>query len=495
MSPREHNDGDVVATQLCQHTRIIVHSLKSAFEYNGSRGVIVSGPHVGSGRYEVALAGTVGVDVTQPSNSKVLSLKLSNLRVDMDNDAIGSEESDKNVRNVVRESHLHDTAILWTRGRGLSSKALIVQTRSVPELQERQVLLQVDKFSFSHLSLGYLLKGFLRSFAVFHQIHPSSEDKTFRSGCWGIATILETNHSKVTAGTRLFGFFPPCRYAVCSVGAVVAPATPSDTARIVLSSDDVPFNFSRFLECEVLDPGMCADPSWDDWRIAMKEPYTAAFYMDEQLLVETGMIKRVIISCASAKTAIALAYCLRMRGMANVIGVTSESHREFASSTDLYHEVISYDEVQSLPTNQCAVFVDFRCDEGLRQTIAKRLGTQLMCSMLVGPSTFQKKATELRFEQARGREVSFDEAAWRQRRRRVAEVTQTNRDETLRYSFAAFVERMRRHIRLRTVSGSSAFIEMYASVYSNLSPPGEAYICSLSANGDESALDEIWTRG
>eukprot|EP00959_Pyramimonas_sp_CCMP1952_P221557 4631717-Pyramimonas_sp.AAC.1 len=72
-----------------------------------------------------------------------------------------------------------------------------------------------------------------------------------------------------------------------------------------------------------------------------------AFYMDEQLLVDTGMINSVLISCASSKTALALAYCLRMRDMRLVVGLTSQEHLGFVRSTDLFHEVYAYEEVAS----------------------------------------------------------------------------------------------------------------------------------------------------
>lgn len=84
----------------------------------------------------------------------------------------------------------------------------------------------------------------------------------------------------------------------------------------------------------------------------------------------------------------------------------------------------------------------------------------------------------------------FDESSWRERRRMVAEVTKTGRNEKLRYSYKSFVDRMKRYVRLRRLSGPEAFAKMYDAVYSNASPPSEAYICSF--HEDEFAVDEIW---
>merc|ERR1712176_1332804 len=215
-----------------------------------------------------------------------------------------------------------------------------------------------------------------------------------------------------------------------------------------------------------------------------------AFYMDENLLVDTGMINSVIISCASSKTALALAYCLRMREMRYVVGLTSKEHLEFVKSTDLYHDVFTYDDVSSLPTDHTVVYMDFKCDGDLRYALSLRLSTNLMYTMVLGPAVFQKRMKDQLFEK-RAREVLFDESSWRDRRRLVAEVTKTGRNEKLRYSYKAFVERMQQQMQVRRVSGETAFKDMYNSVYCNTSLPSEAFICSL--HEDEHGTDEIWT--
>merc|ERR1712176_1236030 len=215
-----------------------------------------------------------------------------------------------------------------------------------------------------------------------------------------------------------------------------------------------------------------------------------AFYMDENLLVDIGMINSVIISCASSKTALALAYCLRMREMRYVVGLTSKEHIDFVKSTDLYHDVFTYDEVDSLPNNHTNVYMDFKCDGELRQKITLRMSTNLMYNMVLGPAVFQKRMKDQLFEK-RAREILFDESSWRERRRMVAEVTKTGRNEKLRYSYKGFVERLHRHIKLRHVCDPDGIKRRYDAIYSNAAPPDEACICTL--HEDEHGTDEIWT--
>merc|ERR1711879_921772 len=166
-------------------------------------------------------------------------------------------------------------------------------------------------------------------------------------------------------------------------------------------------------------------------------------------------------------------------------------HLEFVKSTGLYHEAYSYDDVDKLPTNYTVVYMDFKCDGELRQKITLRMGTNLMYNMVLGPAVFQKRMKDQVFEK-RAREVLFDESSWRERRRMVAEVTKTGRNEKLKYSFKSFVERMRQYMKVRHASGVAELSQMYDSIYSNTASPSEVYVCSLHGGDDEAAVDEIF---
>merc|ERR1712048_888707 len=144
------------------------------------------------------------------------------------------------------------------------------------------------------------------------------------------------------------------------------------------------------------------------------------------------------------------------REMSCVVGLTSKEHLEFVQSTQLYHEVYTYEEVEKVPNDKTIVYMDFKCDGAIWQAITLRMGTNLMYNMVLGPAVFQKKMKDQLFEK-RAREVLFDESTWRERRRMVAEVTKTGRNEKLKYSYKSFVEKMAQFIQLRHVTGPQAF--------------------------------------
>lgn len=494
---------------------VFVRGLQGAPEWNGSKGTVTAGPW-DNGRYEVTVSQAASKDADalaegyplgdQPpaapaqatlAEPKVLALKPANFQLDVDalQEYLVKKRADRPKRSPVVE----DTALLWVKGKGLSVNGLTTRVTEVPELEPDNVLLRIDKFAFSQMPLGYLMKGYTRTFSAYHDFfkYPTTkEEGLYRSACWGYCTVQESLHPKVPVGTRLYGLVPACQYSIQKIMRYIPASRNGDPALVEFDMDRMPFNLRRFQEYEVVTENSSQDPEMEDWMIATKEIYTMAFYMDEQLLVDTGQINSVIISCASSKTAMALAYCLRMRGgvsiereMSCVVGLTSKEHLDFVKSTDLYHEVYTYEEVESIPNDKTIVYMDFKCDGAVRQAITLRMGTNLMYNMVLGPAVFQKKMKDQLFEK-RAREILFDESSWRERRRMVAEVTKTGRNEKLKYSYTAFVERMQKLMKLRHVSEPEAFRKMYDSVYSNEASPSEAFICSMHPK--EFAGEQLW---
>jgi len=470
---------DVEAKGIFRGAPVIIKGLQKKPEYNGKKGLVTGGPY-DTGRFEVTIQ--TGSN-TGYSDAKVLALEPSNFQLDLD--ALQEYVVQKRIEKARRDPPLEDLAALWTKGRGLSARSLTWKRPKVPDLGQGEVLLRVDKFAFSHMALGYLMKGFTRTFGAYHNFYKCQEENLYRSACWGFMTVMESTHPKVAVGTRLYGLVPPARYQVQPVGGTIPPGKKGEPAMVELAMEEIPFNLRRFQEMEVSE-GL--EPHLEDWIVATKEIYTMAYYMDEQLLVDTGMISCVLISCASAKTALALAFCLRMRDMRYVFGLTSKEHLEFARSTDLYHEVFTYDDVDSLPNTHTVVYMDFKCDGELRQQITLRMGTNLMYNMVIGPAVFQKKMKDQVFEK-RAREVLFDESSWRERRRMVAEVTKTGRNEKLKHSYQAFIDRMKKIIAVKHVKSVDGFAAMYDSLYSNAASPSDVHVCCFH---EDAAVDEIW---
>ena len=66
----------------------------------------------------------------------------------------------------------------------------------------------------------------------------------------------------------------------------------------------------------------------------------------------------VLISSASSKTSISLAFVVSKKAQAKAIGLTSARNVDFVKGTGFYDEVVTYDEIGGLRADVPAVFVD-----------------------------------------------------------------------------------------------------------------------------------------
>lgn len=467
---------------------VIIRDLKSAAQYNDCRGVIRSGPNE-NGRWEVAITPEDG------SELKVLALKPANFQVDVAAIIAGPKQVWPK-----REGTITDQAILWRRGKGLGAKALTLRKTEVRELKEGEVLIYVEKFAMTAATLGYLMKGFTRSFSAYHNFFPWDEEGLYRSGTYGFARVRESKHPKVQEGTRLYGFLPLAEYTIETVDQAIPPRD-GEPGFIDFRREKVNFELRHFNEYEVV-PENLGDDAWtEDYRMTFKEAYTSAYYIDEQLMCDCGMINACVISCASSKIAVALAYCLsmrvddcdlRMQKMRNIVGLTTPEHAEFVKSTGLYTEVILYDEIPNKLPNKTVVFVDIKYDGELTQKIIGKMGPSLMYTLVVGPPTFQKKVQNQIFD-VKSREKIFNAGEWREKRTMANEVIKTGRDERLVWSYKSFIDRCQKLYTLKQVRGPQAMLETLKSFHENTLIPSEVLVCSLSSGDeDEEEVDEVW---
>ena len=65
-----------------------------------------------------------------------------------------------------------------------------------------------------------------------------------------------------------------------------------------------------------------------------------------------------VITCASSKTSIALAFTVKTRGEKRTIGMTSENNVEFCKDLGCYDVIITYDQAESLDSSEAIIIVD-----------------------------------------------------------------------------------------------------------------------------------------
>jgi hypothetical protein len=136
---------------------------------------------------------------------------------------------------------------------------------------------------------------------------------------------------------------------------------------------------------------VAAHPGYERDRephLALFRPlFTTSFLLDDFVAGENFFgagAGAVVLSSASSKTALGLAFLLRARGRCRVVGLTSRAHEAFVRQTGYYDTVLAYDAVPSLPREPPAVFVDFAGNGTLLSAVHRQLGDGLRFSSRVG---------------------------------------------------------------------------------------------------------------
>jgi len=243
----------------------------------------------------------------------------------------------------------------------------------VPELVPGQVLLRVDRFALTSNNVSYALSGDLLGYWRFF---PCAEGWG-RIPVMGFADVIRSTHPGVAEGTRCFGFYPMARHLVIQPGAV-SPSQIVDAAPHRAGLAPV---YAQYLPTT-------GDPIYAEKRedriLLMRGLFMTSFLADDFLAEQAYRGARsVLISSASSKTSIALAFQVKQGGRARTIGLTSARNAEFVRGLGFYDQVVLYDEIASL-AKEPAVFVDMAGDGAVTRAVHRHFGDALAYDCTIG---------------------------------------------------------------------------------------------------------------
>src|SRR4029079_17812677 len=104
---------------------------------------------------------------------------------------------------------------------------------------------------------------------------------------------------------------------------------------------------------------------------------------DQLVAEELAGAQQVVVTSASSKTALGLAFELGRAG-ARVVGLTSARNVDFVRSVGIYDEVVTYDELAGVDGDVDTVAVDIAGDPDVRSRVHETFGERLRRSVLVG---------------------------------------------------------------------------------------------------------------
>jgi len=196
-----------------------------------------------------------------------------------------------------------------------------------PEPGDGDVLLRVESFALTANTMTY---GVFGEAMGYWRFFPASAPDRGRIPAWGHAEVLTEGNSDLPAGSRLFGYVPMSTHVV------------------------------------------------------LRPLFVTGFLLADHLAAS----ERVVVSSASSKTALSTAWCLREHG-AEVTGLTSPRNVDATVATEIYDDVLAYDDVGELPPGPAA-FVDIAGDPAVRGAVHAHLGDDLTASVVVGATHWEE---------------------------------------------------------------------------------------------------------
>jgi hypothetical protein len=248
-------------------------------------------------------------------------------------------------------------------------------------IEPGQALLRVDSFGVTTNNITYAVMGDALSYWKFFP----AADGWGRVPMWGFAEVERSEADGVEAGARVYGYLPPSSHLVVTPRSVGAGGFTDGSPHRA----ELPSAYHRYV---VSDGDPFYRPDTEDVQILLRPLFFTSFLIDDQL-ADDGLVGAgpILISSASAKTAIAAAFMLAQRPGAQLIGLTSPRNAEFVDGLGIYDRTVTYDEIGSLEP-KTATYVDIAGDAEVRQAVHSAYGDELALSIAVGISHWEDLA-------------------------------------------------------------------------------------------------------
>jgi hypothetical protein len=287
---------------------------------------------------------------------------------------------------------------------------------------------------------------------------------------WGFARVVQSGRPDVAVGERLYGFWPMSSDALLTIGrATPAALTEASENRAGLSPV-----YSSYVRVAA-DPGI---PAGSERYVALFRPLFATSFLIDHFLAEHGFFAAgsVLLTSASSKTAMGLAWCLRQRGQGRpeIVGLTSARNAAFVAGLGTYDRVVTYDAIGGLSAPGGAVVVDMAGGEETLRAIHTTLGDTLKHSCRVGFTQWQDATAVI--EGLPGVRPVFFFAPDRVKGR-LAEWGHQGFAHRVGAMSAAFVTDARRWLKLETHRGPEAIVAAYRTVLKGDARPDVGLIC------------------
>lgn len=244
-------------------------------------------------------------------------------------------------------------------------------------LADGEVLLEVERFALTANNITYGAMG--ESFGYW-RFFPAPEGWG-RIPVWGFAKVVRSNAPDVAVGTRLFGYLPMSSHFTAQL-----KRTGHGLVDAAAHRAELPPTYNQYNE-------VLADDGQGDYRALLRPLFMTSFMIDDWLARQGDFgAGSVMLSSASSKTALGLAWLLARRGV-KVVGLTSAANKAFLEGLGIFHQVALYEDIPALTAPTPIAYVDFAGNPAVVAAVHQRFGDDLVHSAIVGATHWQAGAS------------------------------------------------------------------------------------------------------
>ncbi len=252
-------------------------------------------------------------------------------------------------------------------------------------LQDGEVLLAIERFSFTANNLTYAATGDMLGYWKFFPPSGNDSDGWGVIPVWGFAQVIASETEEIALGERLFGYFPPASTLRIQPTRITATRLFDGAAHRA----QLPPGYNSYTRVAA-EPGY--DSRADDLRALLWPLHITSFCLWDKLADKAWYeAQQIVILSASSKTSIGLAQALAADESAPpVIGLTSSRNLSFVKDLGCYAQSVSYDDLASINTTLPSVIVDMSGNAELLAQLRAALGENMRYCINVGLTHWQQ---------------------------------------------------------------------------------------------------------
>lgn len=341
---------------------------------------------------------------------------------------------------------------------------------SAEDLQDGEVLLAVDHFSFTANNITYAALGKRFKYWDFFP----AEAPWGQIPVWGFADVAASRHPEVPLGKRLYGYLPMARQLRVKPGKV-SKSSFIDTAE---HRQHLALAYNQY---QFTDTDPAYQPEHEALQMLLRPLLITSFLLDDFLAVNNFFgAEQIILTSASSKTALGLAFMLQhqrsQRGKSlTITALTSPGNTGFVEGLGYYDKVVSYDDIDKLDANQSTVSVDFAGNGEILASLHKNFADNMLFSSLVGAAHWDSRGGDKNLPGAKP-EVFFAPGYWEKRGKEIGNAQLMQNFATL---WAPLVASVQKWMKVTEVEGGDAVEEAYKQTLQGKVNPDQGLILKM----------------